>query len=76
MGFYSREILIHRRWRQEVPLSQFAVPGDEIIWRGANCLRTFRSENLAFNFGRNTTTLSEFIGCMDLTDFLQISPNS
>ena len=26
-----------------------------------------------FDFGRNTTTLSEFIGYIDLTDFCQIS---
>ena len=31
--------------------------------------------NLAFDFGRHTTTLSEFIRYISLTDFLQISPN-
>ena len=42
---FSREILIHRYWRQEVPLSHwFAVSGGEIISeRGASCLRTFMS---------------------------------
>ena len=28
-----------------------------------------------FDLGRNTTTLSKFIGCIDLTDVHQISPN-
>ena len=32
------------------------------------------SKNLAFNFERITTTLSEFIGYIDLTDFRQITP--
>ena len=27
-----------------------------------------------FDLGRNTTALSEFIGCIDLIDFHQISP--
>ena len=45
MGYFSREILIRRHWRQEVLLSYgFAVSGGEIIsWRGASCLRTFMS---------------------------------
>ena len=57
MGYVSREILIYRHWRQEVPLYHcFAVSGGEIIsWCDASCLRTFMSLNLAFDFGRNTT---------------------
>ena len=45
MGYFSREILIRRHWRQEVLSSYwFAVSGGEIIsWRGASCLRTFMS---------------------------------
>ena len=45
MDYFSREILIHPHWRQEVPLSYwFAVSGGEIIsWRGASCLWTFMS---------------------------------
>ena len=42
--------------------------------RGASCLRTFTSENLAYDFRRNTSTLSEFIGYADSTDFREISP--
>ena len=30
--------------------------------------------NLAFDFGRNSSTFGEFIGYLDLTDFRQISP--
>ena len=69
MGYFSREILIHRHWRQ-VRRSQ-----GEVSWHGASCLRTSRSLNLAFDFGRNTTTLNKFIGYIDLTDFCKISPN-
>ena len=45
VGYFSREILIRRHWRQEVLSSYwFAVSGGEIIsWRGASCLRTFMS---------------------------------
>ena len=68
MGYFSREILIHRHWRQ-VRRSQ-----GEVSWHGASCLRTSRSLNLAFDFGRNTTTLNKFIGYIDLTDFCKISP--
>ena len=32
------------------------------------------SQNLALDFERNTSTLSEFIGYIDVTDFRQISP--
>ena len=42
--------------------------------RGANRLRTFASENLSYDFGWNTSTLSEFIGYADSTDFREISP--
>jgi len=53
----------------------FAVLSGVIIsGRGASCLRTFTSENLAFDFWRNTSTLSEFIGYANLTDFREISP--
>ena len=31
-------------------------------------------KNLAFDFGRNTTTLNEFIGYTDLSDSRQIIP--
>ena len=34
----------------------------------------YELKNLAFDFGRNATTLSEFIGYIDLIDFRQISP--
>ena len=76
MGYFSQEILIHRHWRQEVLLSHwFAISGSEIIsWRGASCLRTFMSKNLAFDFGWNTSTLSEFVGYSDMMDFRQTSP--
>ena len=42
MGYFSREILIQRHWRLEVPLSHWlAVSVREIIsWRGEICLRT------------------------------------
>ena len=45
VGYFYREILIHRHWVQEVPLSYWlAVLGGEIIsWRGASCLWTFMS---------------------------------
>ena len=41
--YFSREILIHRDWRQEIPLYYwFAVSGGEIVsWRGVSCLQTF-----------------------------------
>ena len=41
--YFSREILIHRHWRQEIPLYYwFAVSGGEIVsWRGVSCLQTF-----------------------------------
>ena len=75
IGYFSRKIFIHRHQHHEVPLSLwFAVSGGEIIsWRGMSCLRTFMSKNLVFDFGRNTTTLREFIGYSDLTDFRPIS---
>ena len=40
MGYFSREILIHGHWWQEVPLSHWLpVSRSEIIsWRGASCL--------------------------------------
>ena len=47
-------ILRHPHWNRLVPLSPpwFAVWGEEIIcWRGANCLQTFISLNLAFYLG-------------------------
>ena len=70
MGYFTREILIHRQWRQEVSLSHwFAVSGGVIIrWRGASCLRTWAK------IGKNAITLSEFIGYLDLTNFRPISP--
>ena len=37
-----------------------------IFRRGASYLRIFASENLAYDFGRNTSTLSEFTGYADL----------
>ena len=33
------------------------------------------SKNLAFDFGRDTTTLSDFIGYIDLTGLHQILPS-
>ena len=76
MGDFSWEILTLCLWRKEVPLSHwFVVSGDRIFsWHNASCLQTFLSWNLAFDFGRNTTTLSKFVGYMDLTNFRQISP--
>ena len=67
MGYVSREILVYRHWRQEVPLYHwFAVSGGEITSsRDASCLRTFMNLNLAFDFWRNTTTFSDFIGSID-----------
>ena len=64
MGNFYWEISTHRYWRQVVLLSYwFAVSGGEIIsWCDASCLRTFRSLNLAFDYERNTSTFSEFIG--------------
>ena len=71
MGDFSWEILTLCHWCQEVPLSHwFAVSGDRIIsWHSTSCLQTFMSWNLAFDFGRNTTTLSKFVGYIDLTNF-------
>ena len=59
MGYFSREMLIHRHRRQEVPLSHWsAVSGGELlvnIWFYNN------------HFGK-------FTGYLDLTDFRQILP--
>ena len=41
--------------------------------RGASCLRTITSLSLAFDFWRNTSTLSEFMGYVDFTDCPEIS---
>jgi len=56
-----------------------AFPGNPdalFLTLGGPGLRTFTSWNLAFDFGRNTctSTLNEFIGYADLTDFREISP--
>ena len=52
----------------------FAVLLDVIIsGSGGSSQRTFISY-LAFDFWRNTSTLSEFIGYVDLTDCREISP--
>ena len=45
-----------------------------ISWRDASCLRSFVNLNLAFESERNTTTLSESIGYIDLTYFCPTSP--
>ena len=50
------------------------LSGEIISRRGASCLRTFTSENLAYDFGRSTSTLTEFIGYADSTDCHEISP--
>ena len=73
---FSREILIYCQRRYEVLLFHwFAVLSSVIISsRGAICLRTFTRENLAYDFRRNTSTLSEFIGYSDSTDFREMSP--
>ena len=67
-GLIFREILIHRHWCQEVPIG---------LWfqevRVAGCLWTFMSLNLAFDFVRNTTTLSKFYGVNRFDWFLSIS---
>ena len=53
----------------------FAVLSGEIISRrGASCLRNFISENLAYDFGRTTSTLTEFIGYADSADCREIPP--
>ena len=53
----------------------FAVLSGVIIaGRGTSCLRTFTSWNLAFDFGRNASTLSEFTAYAHLTDCHEISP--
>ena len=41
-------------------------------WNAMSCLQTFTRQNLAFDFGRNTSTLSEFIGYASLIDFHEI----
>ena len=41
---------------------------------GTSCWENFTSQNLAFAFWRNTPTLSEIIGYVDLTDCREISP--
>ena len=76
MDYFSREILILHHRCQEVLLSHwFAVSGGKVIsWRGASCLQILMSLNFAFDYGRNKTTLSEFIGTVNQTDFRQISP--
>ena len=76
--FNSREISIYSHIRLEVLLFHwFAVLSGEVIsCRGASCLRTFTSLNLAFDYWRNTSTLrsvGEFIGYVDLTDWGGIS---
>ena len=45
-----------------------------ISWRDTSCLRSFVNLNLAFESERNTTTLSESIGYIDLTYFCPTSP--
>ena len=65
MRYFSREILIccHRRWEGLV------VP----LVCGFITLRTFTSQKLAYDFGRNTSTLSEFYGYTDSTDCREIT---
>lgn len=76
MRCFSREILIYCHRHSEVLLFHwFAVLSGVIISRcGASWLGTFTSENLAYDFRKNTSTLSEFIGYADSTDFREISP--
>ena len=76
MGYSSQEIKIHHHWLEEVQLSHwFAVSGGEIVsWSGASCLQTFMSLSLTFDFGKNTNTLSKFVGYIDLTNFHQVLP--
>ena len=52
---FSREILIYCHRRYEVLLIYWFVvlSGVIISRRGSSCLRTFTSENLAYDFGRN-----------------------
>ena len=45
-----------------------------ISWHGVSCLRTFMSWIRTFDFRRNASTLSKFIGYLDLTDFCEIWP--
>ena len=53
----------------------FAVLSGEIISRrGASCLGNLTNENLTYDFGRNTSTLTEFIGYADSADCREISP--
>ena len=76
MRCFSREILIYCHRHSEVLLFHWfvALSGVLISRRGTSWLGTFTSENLANGFGRNTSTLSEFIGYADSTDFCETSP--
>ena len=47
------------------------LSGEVISRRGASC---FTSENFAYDFGRNTSTLTEFIVYADSADCREISP--
>ena len=49
------------------------LSGVIISRRGASCLGTFASKNPAYDFWRNTSTLSEFKGYADSTDFRETS---
>ena len=44
------------------------------IRRDNRGLRTFTSENFAYDFGTNASTLTEFIGYADSADCREISP--
>ena len=61
-----------KRWvtfSENLDLSSLTPRGEIISWRGASCLQTLMTLNLAFDFGRNKTTLSEFIGSIKLNRF-------
>ena len=61
------------RWRSRFRRRRVCL-SSLISRRGASWLGTFTSENLAYDFRRNTPTLGEFIGYADSTDFCESSP--
>jgi len=50
------------------------LSGEKISWHFMSCLWTFTSWNLVFDFGRNTSSFSEFIGYANSMDCHEISP--
>ena len=79
MRCFSREILIYIILSQTlggpvVPLVCSINRRDNLqAWREL-FTNQFTSENLAYDFGRDTSTLTEFIGYADSADCHEISP--